>query len=243
MSNPPWFYYPFQTLSSDSLEITGPEVKHITGAKRLRVGDEIVLMNGRGGLAHCVLESADPRGRRLNLQIGAVESIAPASTDIVIASALPKGDRLSTMLDMLTQLGMSHFQPVQFERSVSKWSSNLKARCERIVIEASKQSKCAWVPVIEQEIVYKSLLNERIDARHIVILADQSGRQLNCFSQTLKTAKQIRLLIGPEGGLSQRENVLSQGKNINIVKLAVPILRIETAAVAAISALNQIGIK
>ncbi len=100
MASPPWFYYPFDEIDTATLELSGEEVTHIIGARRLRVGDELVLINGRGEMAHCALEETNKKLKSVKLRISLVAEVDPPDKEIILACALPKGDRLSTMLDM-----------------------------------------------------------------------------------------------------------------------------------------------
>lgn len=236
-TNPAWFYYPFKEIETETLTLAGAEVNHIIGARRLHAGDQLVLMNGKGELAHCVLEEANKKSKTAKLRVSLIAQIQPPPAQIVLACALPKGDRLSTMLDMACQLGMSQFQPLEFEHGVSKWSDKLKARCERIVIEAAKQSKRAWVPQIHHSVAYTRWLEANDDAQSLSLLADQYGCPLQSYQSAIDSAKQIALIVGPEGGLSEQEMVLTKTHNIESLRLAEPILRIETAAVAGIAAI------
>ena len=243
MASPSWFYYPFTDIEQSSIEIEGPEVNHILGAKRLRVGDELVLMNGQGALAHCTLEQANKKARKIQLRVSLVAEVEPPAVQRILACALPKGDRLSGMLDMACQLGMTAFQPLQFEYSVSRWSDKLQARCERVVLEAAKQSKRARVPGILPIQSYSewSASNCNLQQGDLCVLADQFGLPVSHIHEKASRVKRFILIVGPEGGLSDSENKLAQQHNIRPVRLAEPILRIETAAIAGMAALNQTG--
>jgi len=240
MASPSWFYYPFTDIEQSSIEIEGPEVNHILGAKRLRVGDELVLMNGQGALAHCTLEQANKKARKIQLRVSLVAEVEPPAVQRILACALPKGDRLSGMLDMACQLGMTAFQPLQFEYSVSRWSDKLQARCERVVLEAAKQSKRAIVPEILPIRAYSECLSSDCEASEdtLCVLADQFGLAVSHLQSDVDRAKRLILIIGPEGGLSESEVKLAQQQNVVSVRLADPILRIETAAIAGLAALN-----
>ena len=239
MSGPPWFYYPFDDIDTATLELSGEEVTHIIGARRLRVGDELVLMNGRGKMAHCALEKADKKARRLSLRVSLIAEVQPAKSEFILASALPKGDRLPTMLDMACQLGMTQFQPLSFEYSVSKWNENLERRCERILIEASKQSKTAIIPRVNPICNFAKFIADQEHISDLMLLADQYGRPPAYYSSLIESANTACILIGPEGGLSPQEVALAQQQQLARLKLASAVLRIETAAVAAVAVLQS----
>lgn len=241
MASPPWFYCPFTDIEKSSLELNGEEVNHIIGARRLHPGDLLILMNGRGSLAHCVLDEANKKARRVRLRVSLIARVEQSAKQRILASAIPKGDHLSSMLDMACQLGMTHFQPIQFERSVSRWNAKLQRRCERIVLEAAKQSKRAWIPQINDIKTYSDFLLVD-EPKALKMLADQFGHPIQFYQAEIKAAKKLSLLIGPEGGLNKKETKLAQQQKIALVRLAEPILRIETAAVAGMAALNQTGL-
>lgn len=218
-------------------------MNHILGAKRLRVGDELVLMNGQGALAHCTLEQANKKARKIQLRVSLVAEVEPPAVSRILACALPKGDRLSGMLDMACQLGITRFQPLQFEYSVSRWSDKLQARCERVVLEAAKQSKRARVPEILPIQSYADWLSRdaRPEPHDLCVLADQYGLPAPHILESADHARRLILIVGPEGGLSDAESKLAQQQAIRPLRLAESILRIETAAIAGIAALNQTG--
>lgn len=236
--SPPWFHHDFDSVNTESITLSGAEANHIIGARRLHVGEQLILSNGKGKLLHCVLEQADKREKIAILRVSLMAQVDPPAKTIVLASALAKGDRLSSMLDMATQIGITHFQPLEFERSASKWSEKLKVRSERIAIEAAKQSKRAWVPKIADCMPYVNWLEAQKDTQSTLFLADQHGLPLQSHQSTLESASNISLIVGPEGGLSEQELSLSQTHDIERIRLADAILRIETAVVAGLSAIT-----
>ncbi len=239
-STPPWFYHPFDALKEDTVELTGKEANHIIGAQRLRLDDQLVLMNGRGSLAHGMLVAADKKRKIVRLRVSLVARVNPRTKPHTLATALPKGDRLSTMLDMACQIGITGFQPLEFERSVRKWSPQLKIRCERVLLESAKQSKQAWVPEVYDSMPYSEWLAEQDANNVLVLLANQFGSSLHAHQSAIQSATGIALVVGPEGGLSQREMELAKQRQLPSLRLADNILRVETAAVTGMSLLHTL---
>ena len=239
MASPPWFYYPFDELENPALCLSGEEVTHIIGARRLRAGNQLVLMNGLGKLAHCVLEEVNKKARTATLRVSLVAELEAPKKNIILACALPKGDRLSTMLDMACQLGMTQFQPLVFERSVNKWSDKLSHRCERVLIEACKQSKTARAPEVRPICGFAEFLNSNQPENALTLLADQFGRPVSAYAKSIRHARSLCMVVGPEGGLSELETRLAEQTGLASLRLAHAVLRIETAAVAAITALQS----
>ena len=240
MAGPAWFYYPFDQLDTELLELTGDEANHILGARRMRPGDELALCNGRGKLAHCTLDAADKRARMVRLRVSLVAQLEPPVRCITLASALPKGDRLATMLDMCCQLGMTRFQPLEFEYSVSRWNDKIAARCERILVESCKQSKTPWVPELGPSMTYRDYISRETDDDTLVLVSDQFGCPAKKHASGIESAHEICLVIGPEGGLSEIELKLAQDHGVPLIRLADAILRVETAAAGAVAAVNGV---
>lgn len=241
MASTPWFYHAFDQLDAANLTLEGAEVQHILGARRLNVEDQIVLMNGRGKLAECTIQEANKKAKSINLRVDGIQTFPAPQKSITLACAIPKGDRLSTMLDMACQLGMTHFQPLVFNFSVAKWNDKAHKRAERILLEAAKQSKRAWLPEIIVPESFAEFAMQPTEGTNLRLLADQYGKALQSYAAPLQSASNVTLIIGPEGGLAPREMNLIKDKRIDLVKLAEPILRIETAAIAGLSALNQLA--
>jgi 16S rRNA (uracil1498-N3)-methyltransferase len=239
MSSPPWFFHPFKEIQETELEISGEQANHILGARRMHPGDQLVLTNGCGKLAHCVLQEANKKARLLLLRVSLVAQLDPPQIHITLAAAIPRGDRLASMLDMTCQLGISTFQPLEFEHSVSKWGDKLGARCERVLTEACKQSKYAWIPRVNSICDYRDLLANCDHSTTFMLLADQCGRPAAAYANLIEEAKSICVIIGPEGGLSSTETQLARENEVATLRLAASILRIETAAVAAVAVLQN----
>ena len=242
MSKPPIFVY--QALAEDMCEdmaeglaeitLDAAESAHAAGARRLREGNIISVFNGQGGHASGEISAIGHRKREVSVRLHDFIQDQPPSLTITLASALPKGDRLSTMIDMVTQLGVSRFIPLDTEFSISKANDKLLNRCRRVMIEACKQSRRTWFPEVEAPRSLKQLLQDPTQGKSI--MADATGKSLSMHS-LLENHTAIIVIIGPEGGFSANELQLAVDKNIEMVCLSDGVLRIETAAVAIISAL------
>lgn len=238
MVSPPWFYYPFDKIDAATLELSGEEVTHIIGARRLRAGDQLVLINGLGKMAHCVLDEFSKKLKIVKLRVSLVAEVDPPEKEIILACALPKGDRLATMLDMACQLGMTAFQPLHFEHSETKWNDHQQRRCKRILIEACKQSRNSNVPHINPICEFRDFVATSTNGSSLMLLADQFGKPSGAYRAEIEAADILNIVVGPEGGLSAAEVELMQQHNIATLRLASAVLRIETAAIAAVTALQ-----
>jgi 16S rRNA (uracil1498-N3)-methyltransferase len=226
-------FYLYEGFDTDSLiTLSGKEAWHALGVRRLDVGDTIRLIDGKGNVTQAAVENLQGRNTAY-LRVGAVTHIPPQIPNIILATAIAKGDRQSTLLDMATQLGISGWQPLQCHRSVSKPGKNSYQRWQRICLEACKQCGSAWLPELlpaaKPEDVAQAALN---DGRE-VLLAHPDGQAIPASSNLDKL-----LMVGPEGGFTDDEVKRMVAAGARKVTLGQHILRIETAAVSLLARLR-----
>ncbi|MEA1888426.1 MAG: 16S rRNA (uracil(1498)-N(3))-methyltransferase [Pseudomonadota bacterium] len=226
----PTFYLP-EGFNEDSLiTLAGKEAWHALGVRRLDVGDLIRLTDGKGNITQARVESLEGRSTA-SLRVGVVTHIPPQIPNIILATAIAKGDRQSTLLDMATQLGISAWQPLLCHRSVSKPGKNSYERWQRVCLEACKQSGAAWLPEMmaaaKPEDVAKAA---SIEGREVLFAHPDSEAMDNTTSDTDKL-----LLVGPEGGFTDDEVERMVAAGAKKISLGQNILRIETAAVSLVA--------
>lgn len=153
-----------------------------------------------------------------------------------LACALPKGDRQGVLLDMATQLGVTRFTPLVCARGVVKPNPNTLDRLRRICLEACKQSRRFYLPEIGEPLTPRELV--RASAPGSLRIAHPSADAVPLSAATgLNT---LTLLIGPEGGFTDEEVQEAITAGARPFGLGTGILRIETAAIAAL-ALTTLG--
>jgi 16S rRNA (uracil1498-N3)-methyltransferase len=159
-------------------------------------------------------------------------TVLPASPSITLAAALPKGDRQATLFSMATQLGMNRFVPLDCERSVARAGKGFASRTERTAIEACKQSRQAHLPTFDAPMSPAACVECAVQRDELVLIADPAGGPL---ARIDAGGRSIAMLIGPEGGFTENELETMQAHGALLVSLGRSILRIETAAVAALA--------
>jgi len=208
-------------LCAGELLLTGDEAHHARTVLRLQVKDQVRLADGAG---RCAVADITHVGRHdLRLQVAAPEIINDGPAQLLsIAVAPPKGDRLSDLVRGLTELGVGAITLLETERS-ERLPNNID-RLQRIAGEALKQCRRAHLPRLALGATIPTLVQS--GARLTVL--DRSGR-----AAAPGTPASVTLVIGPEGGFTPAElTELTDGGAITVC-LASPILRIETAAIAA----------
>lgn len=223
-------FYLEEGFNEDSwITLSGKEAWHALGVRRLDTGDSIRLIDGRGRVAKATVKQVEGK-HSASLRVGEVTRLPAQTPDIILATAIAKGDRQSTLLDMATQLGFSAWQPLLCQRSVSKVGKNSFERWQRICLEACKQSGSAWLPELLAPARPEDVTKIACDEGREVLLAHPEGESLNLGSQ-----KDKLLLVGPEGGFTDEEVTKIVNSGAKKVSLGQNILRVETAAVSFIS--------
>ena len=230
----PYFYCRQLPAAGDAVIITGDEARHMAAVRRLKAGHRLWLFDGGGRVAEGKLQEIKPRGQVVTVEIVKVETMPQPQPAITLACALPKSERLRVLLDMATQLGISEFVPLICARSKPKITDHSRQRWHRICLEGCKQSRRAYLPVIQDASSVDQLLAAATKETATVIMADPAGHALH-GSRIPKNSQKYYLFIGPEGGFSDYEQqVFSQVRALSL-SLGNGILRIETAAVALLA--------
>ena len=159
------------------------------------------------------------------------------SKEIWLAFSPIKSNYFNFMIQKATELGVTKFLPIIFDRTVVRKIN--KDRLQKIIIEASEQSNRINVPLIEKPQNLKKFLSENKDKIDLIFTDLNSENKK--FDAKKLTNKPICLIIGPEGDFSEseREEVLSFN-GVKPIKINENILRSETAAISAISIINYL---
>jgi 16S rRNA (uracil1498-N3)-methyltransferase len=167
-----------------------------------------------------------------------VESIqhTPAPTPrIELATAIPKGPRADAMVNDLAQLGTDLLIPLITQRSVVHPRDNKLERFAKAAAEAAKQSGNTHFMQISEPTDFADALD--CDAE-LKLIADPYAESLGDLAAQLKLVNAVRILIGPEGGLTDQELAAARDAGFTPWCYSPNILRIETAAIAAVAILR-----
>jgi 16S rRNA (uracil1498-N3)-methyltransferase len=233
-------------LSPGLMALDAAETRHALQSLRLRPGDAAVLFDGRGRIAHGVLQAnaettAGPRGAkrtkgRSRGAVFAVEHVlceSPPSVTLTLIVAGCKGSRLSWMVEKLTELGTTGIIIAEFERSVVHVGPTHARKLRRTAIEAAKQSARAWLPEISCGVTLERAIAGVEDR---ALLVTHPADEVPTLSSRLHVhelvGRHLAAVVGPEGGLSEGEVLMLRKAGGQLVRLADTILRVETAAIS-----------
>jgi 16S rRNA (uracil1498-N3)-methyltransferase len=211
--------------------------RHARDVLRMTEGEAVEVFDDSGAVAIGTLVFPEPK--QVIVRVVGIETASTAHRiDIVVASAVPKGERADWIVEKLSELGVTAFIPLVAQRSVVKPDGkNKRERWIRIATESAKQSRRVGVMRIDELRTVPELLKSTPDGTNAFYLSTRAGapRIVEAFADTDRTAG-ILLLIGPEGGWTDDEIRLFDEAGWRGVGLTTSILRVETAAIAAATA-------
>lgn len=230
-----------------TLEITGEEARHAVRVSRLRLGERIAIGNAAGALGAGDVSAIDRD--RFAVRLSEASHVPEPRQRLVLVQALAKGDRDERAVEQATEFGVDAIAPWQSERSVSRWAGaggaekadKGTAKWRRIAREASKQSVRARQPEIEGLLSTGDLCARANDSLSSVLVLHPRGRQsLSSWVQSDLTPgmREVCLVVGPEGGLSDAEVSELEAAGATIVRLGSAVLRTSSAGPAALAVLN-----
>lgn len=228
------------SLQPGEILLDESQAHHLREVLRLKIGSSVELFTDAGLIAQAIVTRADPTG--VAVRVETVEQ-SKSTGELIVASAVPKGDRADWMIEKLSELGVSRFIPLKTARSVVHPTGNSKRdRWLRIATESAKQSHRAGVMKIDELTEIDKLLSGDLIPPPGLSLKWQTQRW---YLSTKDDAApigdfclgshpdQLLFLIGPEGGWTDDELARFASHGLTGVKLTATILRVETAAVAA----------
>ncbi|MCK4601859.1 MAG: RNA methyltransferase, partial [Phycisphaerae bacterium] len=165
----------------------------------------------------------------------------PSVARVHLAFAVPKGKRLHWLLEKATELAAASLQPVLFERSVAGGDELTPARRSRWLghcIAAAKQCGLNFLPELRQPASLEDYLRTGERLFSLVGSDDESAASLPKALASCPREGEVRILIGPEGGLTEAELAAARRAGFTPVRLGATVLRIETAAVALLAAVR-----
>ena len=230
--------------AGDQVRIEGDEARHILQSRRLTRGDSVFLTDGKGYCGRGEIIEIGARNRFLTVLISEAVNQKKPFPNLLLASALPKGDRQSILLNMATQMGINGFIPLDCDFSVVKFQPKMRERWQRLINTACKQCRQCYFPVMMDSHSLEDLISNQKEG-DVFVVGDLNGKSLNQLKLSFgPDVSRIIMIVGPEGGFSDRENQLIENQNslkspVFKLRLSNQILRTETAAISLVGAVNQ----
>jgi len=243
------FYISPEDWSPGALALTGSEAHHARDVLRMRIGEKLVIFNGRG--REITAEVVDLGNDEIGLRKLHEAETPPLQCRIILGQAIPKGKNMDFIVQKAVEIGAAEIVPIISDRTVvqvdAQSAAQKQSKWKQIAVEAAKQCGQNWLPHVHAPRklaeVFSSVTGESFDlqligslqpgARHLKkVLADYS-------SERQHRPRTVLMLVGPEGDFTPAELALAHRHGCQPITLGPIVLRVETAAIYCLSVLSH----
>ena len=225
---------------TDVLSITGKEARHILNVLRMKKGETLILMDGKGQLFEATIETLHYKEVKVRIT-KTIPPLPPSPVKISLAQALIKTHPMDYLIQKVTELGIHSIHPFYSERTVIKLKpEHIRNKMEHwmeIMKSACKQCGRANLPDLNTSLPFEEIIKNKPDKKALKILLweDEDKVDLKKLLRFMNPEPHVFAIVGPEGGFTPNEANLAKDAGFHIVSLGKRILRAETAAVSLIS--------
>lgn len=234
----PRVYFPHPLKESLEVTLSGQPATHIIKVLRMKEGALLSLFNGEGGEYLCEIQLVS----RSQLEL-LVKTFSPRDNEsplsVTLLQGVSKGERMDFVMQKSVELGVTRIVPVMMERSVvnlkGERSEKRREHWQKVVQSACEQSGRNRVPEVSSICKLPEYLAS--NTAELGIILQPNGAVM--IKELLEpTSRSITVLIGPEGGMSDREIALAEAARFSSVQVGPRILRTETAALTVVALLQ-----
>jgi 16S rRNA (uracil1498-N3)-methyltransferase len=230
------------------IDLPAAVAHHASRVLRLREGDPVTLFNGEGGEFEARLTRIEPH--LVSAAVGAHRAVERESPlEVALLQGLAGAERMDYVIQKAVELGVAAIAPVTMARSVTRLdaarASKRALHWRSVIVASCEQCGRNRLPLLHPLRDFDAALAMPDPADPgaagasvlSLVFAPDEGRSLTAFD---RPSGAIRLLIGPEGGLSSDELAAAQRAGFRTARLGPRVLRTETAGVAALAAINAL---
>jgi len=222
------------------ISLTGKEANHIRNVLRMKRGDTMSVMDGKGHLFEAIIEEIHRKGVMVNI-IKALPAPAPSPIEIHLAQAIIKPRPMDLLIQKATELGVISITPYFSDRTAVRMSDDHLSRkmvhWEGIMKAACKQSGRSNLPTLNLPQAFEALIGNAPHQGTFKVLLWEAEKEADLKGLLRSIGKQLHIvaMVGPEGGFTLREIRLAVDAGVRIVSLGSRILRSDTAAITLVS--------
>lgn len=213
-------------LQPGLLRLEGGEAHHLVHVLRMGVGQPVTFFDGTGFEADAELVGVADGTAELTIR-----DIRPANAEpaiaVVLAAAVPKGDRFGWLIEKATELGVQRFVPLITERSIVLPGDGKLDKMRRTIVEASKQCGRSRLMELAAPLEWRAFVERELSGSSGWV-AHPAGAAFECSAPLAQGS--VVAAVGPEGGFTDAELELATEAGVRLVSLGPRVLRIETAA-------------
>jgi 16S rRNA (uracil1498-N3)-methyltransferase len=217
----------------DRVELDGDEGRHAADVRRLRVGEPIDLTDGAGSVVHGSVVEVHRGG--LVAEVRSLESVERPEPRLTVVQALAKGGRDEQAVEAMTEVGADAVVGWASERCIARWTDRTAAKWLATTRAAAKQSRRAWWPEVSGPATTEAVAQLCRSAELAVVLHEAAVDRL--AELPVPAVGEVVIVIGPEGGITDRELAILAAAGARVVRLGDTVLRASTAGAAALAVL------
>jgi len=249
--------------AADDIELAADESHHLVQVLRARSGEQVGLFTGRGHTAQATFIAVRQKRALVRILPATRRETPPPSVAVTLIQAIPKHALMDGIIQKAVELGAQAIQPLITERVIVRLSAGdgrstgdgrsagdgrsdgeterRRGRWQKIALEATRQCGVAWMPSV---LPVRSLPEITTDlARFDLCLVGSLHAGARSFREAVTKArmhllKNIALIIGPEGDLTEMETAALRDAGAHLVSFGKAVLRVETAALYGLSLLH-----
>ena len=233
------YYYDGELHENTTIVLDGEEFHHLTNVMRSRQNDKICLFNGDGNFYFATIDSISKKSANIHIDRKETSSNEPI-VNLTVYQALAKGDKLSLVMQKITEIGASKLRLFESDFTDVKSNTHKQERMQSVSVSAAKQ--CGRATIVKTEGIFSiKEVAEQIPEFDAFFVAYENEDGHTLVSSLLgKNYKNVAIMIGAEGGFSAKEIDLLKSKGADIVSLGKRILRTETASIVTAGVIMQI---
>lgn len=236
------FFVNESQIFQEMICITGADVNHIKNVLRMKPGETVLISNGADREYKCVLvEISDDEVKARIEDVNGPARELPIK--VTLFQALPKGDKMETVIQKMIELGVWEIVPVFTKRCIVKLDDKKAVaktkRWNAIAESAAKQSKRGIIPRVTMPIPYKKALEKAKEMDIVLIPYEEAENMMHTreIISKIKPGMSVGVFIGPEGGFAPEEVEQAIDSGAFDITLGKRILRTETAGMALMAVL------
>lgn len=234
----PRFFVDFPCTVGGEAVVAGDDGRHIVKSLRMQAGEKLTLCDGAGTDYSCTFVRADGDQAVVRV-LSAAASAGEPSLFVTLYQALPKADKMDSVVQKSVEAGASRIVPVLSSRCVSRPDARAAAkkteRWQKIAEEAAKQCGRGIIPQVGPLTAFEQAVGQAAEAGEIILFYEGGGQRLRELVN--ENSRNLSIFIGPEGGFADGEVALVRSAGGKTATLGARIFRTETAPVAALSAM------
>lgn len=242
----PRFYLEKELITGQHVTLPLEVSHHAKRVLRLGQGDTIILFNGHGGEYSAHITDQSKHGTIVEIECF-LDIKRESPLNIELAQAICTNEKMDWIIQKSVELGASLIQPITTERSLVRLSSTRATKrlshWQRIIISACEQCGRNYIPHLQPILSLHEWLDQKktnpVSKNTCFILLPSAKSRLSSFPEPTPDTR-LTLVVGPEGGFTQEEETYTIQKKFKPLQLGQRILRTESAALAAIAAMQTL---